>query len=182
MSLTLVSGEMNRMLFRDYAQPRGMANLPDYRIINTIAGCIDSDTVTAEKQVRALLRGEGNAADMGRFDPSATPIRRVEIFCNEHAASMRGNLLDRGIVLFDSGNRPIVHVFHALVGYYGSAPSLTKAIFTELAIPEKTFEEIQALFWGVRTTGVPYYAVVQVMGDDEPVQWGWAPVQDPDRV
>jgi hypothetical protein len=178
-SLDSVFDKADGMLYAEYARPNGMASLPDYRTIQTLAGCIDSPTYEVEDEVRALLRGDESTGSKVQFDARATPIRRVEIFCDEHVASPRGRMHDRGLVLFDNTGRPIVHVFHALIGYNGSAPSVTKAILDELSIPERIFEEIQATFRGIRNTDRPYYVVIQGTGDHYSPEWEWWSVTPP---
>lgn len=176
MSWKSATGGLREMLYWEYARPKAMTNLPDYRTITTLEGCIKSGTDTAANEVRALLQGKKSTGTTSQFDPRVTPIRRVEIFCNEHTRSAYGYLLDRGLVLFDSTNRPVVHVFHALIGYDGSAPQLTKEILGMLAIPDVLFEEIQAEFKGIRELDIPYYVAIQASGNDDSPIWEWSSI------
>lgn len=170
------------MLYGKFAQPHGRANALAYREIETWAGCIDDAPDLAEDHVQVLLQGtEGVSSPDGivRIDRRIGPIRRVEIFSDEHTAQAQHRLLDKGLVLFDDSYKPIVHVFNALIGYEGSGPSLTKFILDQLSIPERIFDEIQRKFRGIRSSDVPYYIVIQSTNNDDSLGWEWSSMNPP---
>ncbi|MNQ66192.1 hypothetical protein D3C85_806780 [compost metagenome] len=108
------------------------------------------------------------------------PVRRVEIFCNEHVATSQYDQRDRGLVLFDDSNAPIVHILDALIGYQGSGPSLTWMILDSLGVPEWIFSEIQRKFWDVRSTNTPYYIIVQsTPRSNSSSEWHWTSLEPP---
>lgn len=73
--------------------------------------------------------------------PNVHPITRVEFFQNPEEEL-------RGAVLFDNRGTALFHVVHALLGYGGSGPLLSRAICDELGIPSELFNEINTSLWG----------------------------------
>jgi hypothetical protein len=51
----------------------------------------------------------------------------------------------RGVILFDRANNPDIHVIHALLGYDGNGPGLSKHILGLLGLPDEAFTQINDL-------------------------------------
>lgn len=145
-----------------------------YREVDAVFGCVDASPGRAEAEVEELLHRITSDNLKGQRPALVRPIGRVEIFCDDHTTGAQGRLQDRGLVLFDMREKPVVHVLHALIGYEGSGSSLTQAILRDVGVPERIFLEIQDEFRGVRTSNIPYYIVIQSAprGDGE-LDWGW---------
>lgn len=171
------------MLYLKHATQWDMSSMSGFRRIDTKLGFIDSDTDTAELHVKLLLRGIAATAKAEDYFswPPVHPVDRIEIFSDDYTEDARYRLKDRGIVLFDVSGRPLVHVCHALIGYGGSGPSLTEAIFQELGVDEGIFDQIQKAYSGIRSTNTPYYVVVQKARDDANrpgmTNWHWSSVR-----
>jgi hypothetical protein len=174
---------MDELFYPGHTQGRGMANIPMYRHINALFGCIDSDTDSSENHVRRLLQGMKEVSTESgdvRMAARIRPIRRVEIFCDDHTAGAQHLLQDRGLVMFDDTDEPVVHVLNALLGYSGSGPSLTQAILRELSIPDQIFIDIQHDLWDIRSTDTPYYVIIQsAEREDGRLEWHWSSVDAP---
>lgn len=174
---------MDEMFYLRHVEDYGMANMPGYRRISTRIGCIDSDADTAELHVKLLLRGitETIRAEGHSIWRDVQPVGRIEIFSDDYTDAAKYRLQDRGLVIFDTNGRPLLHVCNALIGYSGSGPSLTKAIFDELGVGQAIFDEIQATYAGTRSTNTPYYLVVQKVQDDidrpDSFYWTWSSVR-----
>lgn len=171
--------KMNEMLYKNHAEDRGLSSSSEIRRINTKLGCIDSDTDSSELHVKLLLRGIAETLRIEGHNPwpDIQPIGRIEIICDDHTEAARYRRRDRGIVLFDLNGQPLIHVVNALVGYSGSGPSLTEAIFRELRIDHDIFDEIQQAYQGVRSTNIPCYVVIQSVRDDKgQFKWHWSSV------
>ena len=165
----------DEMLYLKHATKWEIPGHFGFRQIDARLGCITGHTEVAELHVKLLLRGIAATVkgDDDYYSWSAVqPIGRIEIFCDDHTEGARHRLQDRGIVLFDVHNRPLVHVLHALIGYGGSGPSLTEAILREIGVDESIFDQIQEAHAGIRSTNTPYYVVVQKVDD----HWVWSSV------
>ena len=104
---------------------------------------IDDATDTAWQQAKIILAGVIALANEKPFAGSSgfSLPARVELIWS------RGNPELRGLVVFDTQGRLIVHVENALLGYNGSGPSLSQQILSFLDVSPETFEEIQASAW-----------------------------------
>lgn len=178
MSEQSAPSNIDKLLYLKHVAQQARHGTSYDRDINTLIGCIDSDPTRAERHVRLLLRGISETS--GDLRPIAYPISRVEIFGDAHTSAAQGRLHDQGLVLFDIHDKPVVHVFNALIGYNGDGVSLTRAILSELAIPDHIFHEIQRKFWDIRNSGTPYYVVIQsTKRDDGLLDWHWASIERP---
>lgn len=45
----------------------------------------------------------------------------------------------QGVVLYDAGGTPLVHVVNALLGYQGSGPTLSRLIMTTFGVSDHDF-------------------------------------------
>lgn len=172
--------KMDEMLYARHAEKWEMPNMPGFRRIQTKLGCIDADTDSSELHVKLLLRGITAIVNDQGYTPwsEVQPVGRIEIFGDEYTDGAQNRLQDRGLVLFDTNGQPLVHVCNALIGYSGSGPSLTEAIFAELGVDQEMFDRIQASYAGIRSTNTPYYVVVQSARDTEgSLRWHWSSVR-----
>lgn len=104
---------------------------------------ITGPTDAAWNQIEIILTGIAELARHKTYAGStgySTPAR-VELLWS------RDNRDFRGLVIFDSQGRLIVHVTNALLGYGGSGPYLSEQILMLLGISKEMFEEIQVSVW-----------------------------------
>ncbi len=104
---------------------------------------ITGPTDAAWKQIEIILTGIIELARHKSYEiltTYSTPAR-VELLWS------RDNRDFRGLVIFDSMGRLIVHVTNALLGYGGSGPYLSEQILTLLGVSNEMFEEIQQATW-----------------------------------
>ncbi len=72
------------------------------------------------------------------------PTRVELVWDRDPRPALLGDQDIRGLALFDSNGRLFVHVVHALVGYDGSGPTLSRDILRLIGVPYSVFNEIQA--------------------------------------
>ena len=104
-----------------------------------------------------------NPIDSGR-------IARAEFIRNE----MLGR---RGVVFYDNRGVPLIHVVHALLGYDGSGPDLSRRLLETLGVSELEFDEVN------REVGGQDYVVIFSREQHEERGWvdlptPWADVRD----
>lgn len=104
---------------------------------------ITGPTDAAWRQIEIILTGVIELARHKTYEISTTysTPARVELLWS------RDNRDFRGLVIFDSMGRLIVHVTNALLGYGGSGPYLSEQILTLLGVSQEMFEEIQRATW-----------------------------------
>jgi hypothetical protein len=167
----------SNLLYLGYAEEYGVSSMPCYRSIWTKLGCvITSDTDSAEMHVRLILKGIAAVVSAEGYEPwrDIRAVGRIEIFGDWHTRASQDRLQDRGLVLFDVTNRPLLHVVNALIGYGGAGPGLTEAIFDELGVDSEIFEQIQARYAGIISTDTPYYVVIEKVQDGDQSHWRWS--------
>jgi hypothetical protein len=106
---------------------------------------ITGPTDTAWTQIEIILTGISELAKRKTYacgEGFSTPARVELLWCGD-------NRDFRGLVIFDSQGRLIVHVTNALLGYSGSGSYLSKQILTLLGISKRMFEEIQYAVWNM---------------------------------
>lgn len=107
---------------------------------------IDDDTYSALRRIKVLFPDansvEPDSADLGL-------AARLEFFRDDRIGS-------RGVAIFNNEGLLIVHVLHALLGYNGSGPDLSRDIMAQLDVPRRMFDEIQNATW----QNWPYLVVV----------------------
>ncbi len=112
---------------------------------------ITSDTYDAWRMLEHILKGiEVVARDKG-YEATYHTVARLEFFWDE-----TGDQEQRGVAIFDTRGKLIVHALHALLGYSGSGPQLSQQIMMLLGISEHQFNEIQESVRNQR----PYLVVV----------------------
>lgn len=127
------------------------------------------------KQVRAILAGV-EALYMDTSNPRTEVFglpARVELFWYRERQELRG------LAIFDTEERLIVHVAHALLGYSGSGPILTREILKLLGVSKEMFEKLQRAAWDQnyliilsRERPAPYEGLDNPQLDVEP-EWTW---------
>ena len=173
--------KMDEMLYQRHVEKFALANVPYCRLVRTRLGTISDSTDIAELHVKLVLQGIAAIVNSDKCHnwPEVYPVGRLEIFGDWHTVAAQNTLHDQGMVLFDVNGLPLLHVVHALIGYGGSGPALTKAIFSDLGISPAIFEEIQRAHRDVLSTDSPYHVVVQSSRDDEDhLTWHWSSVTE----
>lgn len=91
------------------------------------------------QQLEPILVRIDEARESEQFtaSPPFSLPARLELIWDRHHSHRQG------LVMFDSQGQLIVHVVHALLGYDGSGPQLSKQILTHLGVGEAMFEQIQ---------------------------------------
>lgn len=171
--------KMDELLYQKYALEYPMLNHPLHRDFTCRLGTVDYSTDMSEEIVRLLIRGINDTnAHGGDLHPIVHPVGRIELFGNWHDEALHDQLTDRGLMLFDVHHRPLIYVVNALIGYGGAGPLLTKAILSELAVPDQIFAEIQDEFHEVLSTNTHYYAVIQSTRNPSGLlEWHWSRVR-----
>lgn len=140
----------------------------------TLFGTFDGAASHLEEvRIKILLAGINTLAPDSALQ--VYPIVRAEFF-------RLGNGLDRrGVILFDSRLKPVLHVQHALLGYQGSGPHLSEVILKTLG-GDANFSDVNELVNYDRPYMVIFSRekITEVAGVkaaspfDEPLeQWKW---------
>lgn len=138
---------------------------------------IDDETFGTWRMLEPLLAGIQVLAHEKGFDAAYSTIARLEFFW-----SVEDDDEYRGVAIFDSRGQLVVHVLHALLGYGGSGPTLSRQIMGLLGVSIEMLDDIQRAVWNQR----PYKIVVSrekhdtIEGVDTPYptldvepQWEW---------
>lgn len=102
---------------------------------------ITGPTDFAWKQLEIILTGIETLAERKQYfgsDEFGLPAR-IELFWDHDHSKHRL----RGLAIFDTQARLIVHVTNALLGYGGAGPYLTEQILRFIGVPEVLIEELQ---------------------------------------
>lgn len=110
---------------------------------------MDGHTETIWRTLRLILMGIMEDARSRDWNADYSTPARMEFFWDPKAEQ-------RGVVIFDSQGRMIVHVLHALLGYGGSGPGLSENIMKTLGVTEEMIKDIQESVWSEQ----PYKLIV----------------------
>ena len=176
----VVPYEKGGLLYLKYVKQGAYRGTTTYREVRALFGCIDLEPIGALSAARGVLRDVANA-NAGRMrSPIVRPIGRIEIFGDDHTEAAQRRLQDRGLVLFDTRDKPVLHVLNALIGDRTEESSLTRDVLDEAGVPDWIFFEIQEEFPGIRDTNIPYYIVIQsAPRGDGRLDWDWYSVVKP---
>lgn len=115
-----------------------LANGPDEPVqYHVTYGTFTADAAGAWPEVGPVLMAMEAPKSVSRPVPAALPIwvgpvSRMEFIWQ------RG-LNRQGVVLYDAGGTPLVHVVNALLGYQGSGPTLSRLIMETFGVSDHDF-------------------------------------------
>lgn len=124
----------------------------DYPTVASRLGTFSQETDAAARICSLLLKGLDVDADaeLAENGVAESAIVRVELFWDPNSADQR-----RGAVFFDSTGQTVMHVMHALLGYNGSGPTLSKCLLRQLGVEQAMFDELNG-----RLQNQAYYVIL----------------------
>ncbi len=176
----VVPYEKGGLLYLKHIKQGAYRGTTPYREVDAVYGCTDFEPAEALLTAKGILQ-DITRLNAGRARPAiARPISRVEIFGDDHTEEAQSRLQHRGLVLFDTRDKPVLHVLNALIGDRTEESSLSRDVLDEAGVPDWVFFEIQEEFPGIRETNTPYYIVIQsAPRGDGRIDWEWYSVIKP---